>query len=231
MTDVLRAVGNYLELRRALGFHLEREGRVLPDFARYMTRSRRSHVTTAAAVAWSTQRNGSYQSGARRLAMVRIFCRYLKTIDPRTEVPPQGLLPYRTRRAVPYLYSDDDLLALMKATKALRGRSWTPLTYSTLIGLLATTGMRLGEALGLDRADIRDDGGTLLARSRKPDKVREIPLHPSTHEALAKYARARDRRFPRSTSPSVSVYRAQRRRLGVKRRESASHVRRRRWAR
>jgi integrase/recombinase XerD len=141
---------------------------------------------------------------ARRLAMVRGFARHLKAIDPATEVPPLGVLPHRCRRAAPYLYSDADVAALMAAARALR----SPLraaTYETVVGLLAVTGMRSGEVLRLDRDHLDWDEGVLTVWNSKFQKSRALPLHPTTMEALGRYARLRGQLCPRPKAPSFFI--------------------------
>jgi len=141
---------------------------------------------------------------ARRLAMVRGFARHLKAIDPATEVPPLGVLPHRCRRAAPYLYSDVDVAALMDAARALR----SPLraaTYETVIGLLAVTGMRSGEALRLERDHLDWDEGVLTVWNSKFQKSRALPLHPTTMKALRSYAQLRDELCPHPNAPSFFI--------------------------
>jgi integrase len=136
--------------------------------------------------------------------MVRGFAAYLETLNPATEVPPRSLLPGRSRRATPYLFSDDEVQGLMAAAGALR----TPLraaTYATLIGLLAVTGMRVGEAIRLDRADVDLLEGLLTVRDSKFGKSREVALHATTTEALRGYAHRRDEECPRPAAPSFFV--------------------------
>jgi integrase len=138
------------------------------------------------------------------LSVVRGFARHLQGLDPRTEVPPGDLLPARFRRAVPYLYSGVEIERLMHAIRTIR----SPLraaTYQTLVGLLAVTGMRVGEALGLDRDDLDTAGGLLVVRLGKNGKPREVALHPSTIAALGAYAGRRAEFCPRPSSPSFFV--------------------------
>jgi integrase len=136
--------------------------------------------------------------------MVRGFARHLKAIDPGTEVPPLGVLPHRCRRATPYLYSDADVAALMAAARALR----SPLraaTYETVVGLLAVTGMRSGEARRLDRDHLDWDEGVLTVWNSKFQKSRALPLHPTTMKALGSYARLRDELCPHPKAPSFFI--------------------------
>ena len=136
--------------------------------------------------------------------MVRGFARHLHTLDPATEVPPAGLLPQRTRRATPYLYTGEEVARLMAAARALP----SPLvaaTYETLVGLLETTGMRVGEAARLDRADVDLDDGVITVVAGKFGRWREVPLQPGTVEALSSYARRRDALCPEPKAPSFFV--------------------------
>ncbi|HWJ51720.1 MAG TPA: tyrosine-type recombinase/integrase [Solirubrobacteraceae bacterium] len=133
--------------------------------------------------------------------MVRGFACYLRTIDPATEIPPTGILLHRKRYAIPYLYSDQEIERLLSEAAALT----PPLraaTFHTLIGLLAVAGMRIGEALRLDRADVDLDAGVLTIRLTKLGKSRQLPLHPSTVHALGRYDRQRDELCPRPNAPS-----------------------------
>jgi integrase len=136
--------------------------------------------------------------------VVRGFARWLAAFDPATEVPPAGLLPARSRRADPYPYTDADIAALMAAARAIA----LPLkaaTYETLIGLLAVTGMRVGEAIGLDRADLDQENAILTIRGAKFGKSRQVPLHPGTAGALDAYSSVRDRLCPRPASPALLI--------------------------
>ena len=133
-----------------------------------------------------------------RLGAVRGFARYLHEVDPGVEVPAADLLPDRPRRAVPYLYTDPQILGLMQAASTLR-TSHRAATFRTLFGPLVVTGMRIGEAIALDRSDFNADLGTLTIRNGKFGKSRELPLHPSTTSALTRYLRRRDR--PRPAGP------------------------------
>jgi len=116
----------------------------------------------------------SVHTKAKRLRAVRRFAEYVRTLEPRTEVPSTQLLPDRRERHVPRLYTSDEIQALMKATQKLRG-PLKPDTYATLIGLLAVTGLRVGEAIGLDCSDINEREGLLVIRNAKFGKSREVP--------------------------------------------------------
>lgn len=193
MSALRRDLDDYLVIRRALGFKLERAGLLLAAFVAHLEANEADTITTDAALAWATlPPNGASNWRAQRLSVVRGFARHLHAIDPTHEVPPPGLLPGRSHRATPYLYADRDIAALMAAARGLR----SPLraaTFETLVGLLAVTGLRIGEALRLDRDDVDLVDGVLVIRLSKFGKSREVPLHPSTVGALAAYTRERDR--------------------------------------
>jgi integrase/recombinase XerD len=196
MTALERALADYLTIRRAMGYKLERAGRLLPRFVDYLAEHGADTVTTELALQWATAPpDASVRWRATRLSMVRGFAAYLHTVDATAEVPSADWLPTARRRATPYLYSDADLAALTAAAGAVR----TPLraaTYQTLIGLLAVTGMRVGEAIALDRDDVDFAAGVLVVRHGKFDKARELPLHASTLHALRRYLGRGDRPNP-----------------------------------
>ncbi len=200
MSGLNQAVEDYLTTRRALGFKLERHGRLLPHLVGYLERAGAATVTTELALAWATQSEAHPDESAKRLSVARGFARYLQTLDSNAEVPAADLLARQQRRASPYLYSDADVVALMAATSTLR----FPLrsaTYRTLIGLLAVTGMRVGEAIGLVRDDLDWSHRRLIIREGKFGASRELPLHPSTIDALEMYAQLRDQCWPQPRSP------------------------------
>jgi integrase/recombinase XerD len=204
MTGLRDAVTDYLALRRSLGFKLARHGRLLPELAGYLESVGAATLTTRLALAWATSLAGKPDEWAIRLSITRGFAGYLATLDPATEVPPAGLLPRRSRRADPYPYSNAEIAALMAATGTLR----FPLraaTYRALIGLWATTGMRVGETIALDRTDLDPAERTLLVRNAKFGDTRLLPLHSSTVDALTDYAELRDRHRPQATSPAFFI--------------------------
>jgi integrase len=185
-------LADYLILRRALGFKLGRHEKLLGQFLTHLEDAGITVVTVAAAVDWSVLPAGGegYWWGYR-LSVVRGFAKYLNTLDPRHEVPPTELFPQRPHRAVPYLYSDAEVAALIAAADTL-GTPMRRATLATLIGLLRVTGMRVGEAIALDRDDVDLTGGRLLIRHGKFDKTRELWLHPTSVKALQRYQRRRD---------------------------------------
>jgi integrase len=189
------AVADYLATRRALGFELKRHGRLLPQLVAHLDRAAARTLTTSLALAWATNLPGHPDEWPVRLSIARGFARWLQALDPATEVPPTALLPRRRRRARPYVYTEADVVALMAATATLRF-PFRSATYATLIGLLATTGIRVGEAIALDADDFDQEAGCLLVRGGKHSATRELPLHPSTSDALGAYAELRHRRWP-----------------------------------
>jgi integrase len=205
MTGLRRALAAYLRTRRALGFKSKRDGELLPQFVAYLAERRASFVTTAAAIAWATQpRDATPAWWTQRLVIVRGFAKYLQTIESRTEVPSLDHLPHHRARSAPYVYSTADVTALLSATDTLR----SPLkatTYKTLLGLIAVTGMRVGEAVALDERDVDRRRAVLVIRKTKFGKSREVPLHASTVEALDRYRRDRDRLAPRRSSASFFI--------------------------
>lgn len=206
-SDLRATLDEYLALRRSLGFKLKRDGLLLAQFLTYCEGAGARTVTSEVALAWAKlPAGGSASWWAWRLSVVRAFATYLQAIDPAIEVPPTGVFPATKRRITPFLYSEADIAGLMGAARHLR----YPLhasTYETLIGLLAVTGMRVGEAIRLDRSDVCWDQGLLRILDSKFMKSRELPLHASTLEALRAYARRRDQlcREPKAPSFFVSV--------------------------
>jgi integrase len=200
MSELSRHVTDYLRLRRALGFKLERAGRLLPNLVAYLEATGATTVTSDLAIAWARlPERARPNHWAQRLAIARGFAHYLQTIDPATEVPPAGVFPARRHRPSPYLWSEHDLCRLLEAARALR----PPLraaTHEAIFGLIAVSGMRLGEVIGLERDDVDLSAGVITIREAKFDRSRLVPLHPTTTQALSHYAGARDRLCPRPRS-------------------------------
>ncbi len=192
-------VEDYLRLRRALGFKLERAGQLLPQLVAYLEAAGAGTVTSGLAIAWARLPDATPNHWAQRLAIARGFARYLQTIDPATEVPPPGVFPARRHRPAPYLFSQRDICRILEAARVLR----PPLraaTHEAIFGLIAATGMRIGEAIGLARGDVDLDTGVITIREAKFDRSRLVPLHPTVTQALGRYAAERDRLCPRPRS-------------------------------
>ncbi len=205
MSALFEALQDYLALRRSMGFKLERAGKLLAQFVAYCEAAGASSVTIELALGWATlPRDRDSNWPASRLSVVRGFARHLALFDERTEVPPTDLLPTRSHRATPYLYSEDEVCMLMVAAGKLR----SPLrraTLQTLLGLLWVSGTRIGEALRLDREDVDLLHGVLVVRDSKFGKSRELPVHQSTTAALGCYAKRRDELCPQTSSPAFFV--------------------------
>ena len=208
MSHELRAnVEEYLRIRRALGFKLEDHRRLLSAFIDHLERIGASTPTVEAALQWATAPQGVQPfRWKQRLSVVRGFARYLHGLDPAVPVPPSDLLVYRRRRPAPYVMSDTDITRLLSAASQ-RPKPLTAATYHTLVGLMAVTGMRVGEAVGLDIDDVDLDSGVIVIRETKYHKARRIPVQPTTVSALRRYSQLRQQLCPRpkcnaSSSPA-----------------------------
>lgn len=189
-------LADYLALRRSMGFKLRRAEKLLGQFVAYCETIGAEAVTIEIALGWATLPETASPSWiCHRLGVVRAFSRYLALVDERNQVVPTDLVPHRPSRATPFLYSEDQVLAMMTAARAFHSPV-RQATFETIIGLLWATGMRIGEALGLDRRDVDLKRGVLTVRDAKFGKTRELPLHPSTTTALARYAKRRAGWFP-----------------------------------
>ncbi len=198
MSPLRKDLKDYLALRRSLGFKLHLAGAALRHFLDFLGQERASHITTALALRWAKQPQDVHPAQwGKRLGFVRGFARYRSATDPRTEVPPLGLLPLRRPRRKPYLYSDDEVRRLLEVAQTLSSRVglW-PWTCFTLWGLLSVAGLRICEAIGLQRNDVDISQGLLRIRQAKFGKERFVPLHPSTVRVLQRYARRRDDAHP-----------------------------------
>jgi site-specific recombinase XerD len=208
MTPLRQALADYLQIRRALGYKLERAEKLLVQYLEYLDGLGAERVTIENAIAWATRPAAGKDAHwwAFRLSAVRGFAKYLHALDDAHQVPPANVLPNRAHRAIPYLYSQEEILELMAATSCLRGEL-RQATYRTLIGLLAVTGMRVGEAIRLDNDDLDLRHGILMVRGTKFGKSRELPVHATTVEALRAYLRLRDRICPEPISDAVLISR------------------------
>lgn len=207
MNDLKTALEDYLAVRRKLGFKLYQAGNLLHDFAIFAEQQGASYITTELALRWATQpKDAQPVWKAIRLGNVRRFAKYRSAVDPRTEIPAQGLLPSRYHRRTPYIYNDDEILSLIKAAQKLQSpKGLRALTYSTLLGLLAATGMRISEPIGLDREDVNLKEGTLTIRQTRFGKSRLVPVHTSTQAVLQRYAILRDQICPQPKTLSFFV--------------------------
>ena len=209
MSVVALHLEDYRSLRRALGHQLADAGRLLPDFVAHLDATGASTITINAALAWVQRPDADPSSSVwkRRMTAVRGFARHMTGFDPATEIPPLGLVTYRQRWRPPFIYSEADVIGLMAAVPQLIPTPLRAATFQTMIGLLATTGMRVGEAIALVRSDIDWVDGVAIVRSSKFNKSRELPLAPTTVDALAAYAALRDGLVPEPSGPTFFVSR------------------------
>lgn len=202
MSALEALVADYLRVRRALGYKLERDERFLTQYCRYLERTGQTAATTQSMIAWAIAPGGAAGWHSARLASVRQFARWAHAFDAEIEVPAAEVLPQRGSRAVPFIYSDEQIEALL----AHAGRLPSPMiaaTYRTLIGVLAATGLRVSEAINADRADLAD--GVLTVVDTKFGKSRLVPMHPSVVDALEDYGRLRDRLLGAVGTPALLV--------------------------
>ena len=209
MNTLRQAVQEYLSMRRDLGFTLQEAGKGLLDFVTFMEQHRASYITQALALAWAQQpSNVQPAHWAQRLSFVRGFARYRSATDPRTQIPPQGLLPFQPKRARPYLYSEDEIESLLRAALKMPCRyergELRPWVYYCLFGLLSVSGLRLGEARNLELQDVDLKAAVLTIRGAKFGKTRLVPLHASTCQVLGDYIARRKRHW--STTAGLLLF-------------------------
>jgi integrase len=194
-------VEDYLAMRRSLGYQLHADGRMLLAFADRLDQAGQSTITVSAALAWAIEPTSAAPAHwCRRLGVVRIFARHLHTLDPRCEVPPGDLLPGASHRPTPYIYTDQEIAALVHAAQTIAA-PMPAATCHAVISLIAASGLRLGETLALDRATV-DLDAAILTVIGKNQHTRLIPLHPTTVEMLTRYAARRDLLCPAAASAS-----------------------------
>jgi len=202
MSEFRRHAEDYLRLRRSLGFKLTLHGPLLAHFVDYLDAAQATSITTELAVRFA-QLPQRVQPivWAHRLSMVRGFARYLHAIDPGTEVPPFHVFAPHYQRPTPYLWQETEMLDLMTQARKLRP-ALCALTYEALFGLLWCSGLRIAEAINLDKSDVDLTGGVITVRQAKLDRTRLVPLQQSSVDALASYATRRDRLCPDPRSHS-----------------------------
>lgn len=215
MSALEQALADYLQLRHSLGHELAEAGWLLPGFVAYLEAHDSPTVTIEAALGWAQQSNASRVStvGPRRMTAVRGFARYLAGFDAGTEIPPLGLMPYRQRWRQPFIYSPADIDAVMGQARSSISSPLRAATYNTLIGLLAASGLRIGEAIKLDGSDVDWAQGVLLIRESKFGKSRLVPLQASSMQALDAYCTLRNELQARPKEPSFFVSQTRKRLL------------------
>lgn len=205
MTTLRDALADYLRIRRRLGFEMPQDGRLLEGFVEFLERAGAERITTELALKWARLPVHAHPHRWRqRLSVARGFARHLATVDPASEVPSKDLLPATRPRIAPYIYTDGEIAALMAAAGELRPRLRAA-RHQTLIGLLAVTGILVGEAVGLDVDDVDLDSGVIWIRETKYHKARRIPVQPTTVAALRRYSQLRQHLCPRPTVPCFFV--------------------------
>jgi integrase/recombinase XerD len=196
MNTLREALQEYLALRRGLGFKMHDAARLLPRFVSFLEDRQALHITTRLALEWvQTAKTVQPAERARRLCFIRGFARHRSATDPLSEIPPTTLLPHRSTRARPYLYTQQEVQGLLDAALQLP-TAWpsTPLrpwVFHCLLGLLSVTGLRISEALDLKLDDVDIDQGILTIRAAKFGRSRLLPLHPSTGTVLVDYFQRR----------------------------------------
>jgi len=186
MKPLRQAIDDYIALRRSLGFKLRRMAEGLREFGIFLEHKAAPYVTTELAMEWAMVPTHHQPSDwAQRLGFVRVFARHWQATDPRTEIPPPGLLPFRPQRARPYLYSELEIQKLLAAALKLSPQGLRPRTYHCLFGLLAVAGLRISEVLKLERPDVDLCDGILTIRQTKFGKTRLVPLPTPTGDVMA----------------------------------------------
>lgn len=207
MNTLREAVREYISMRRGLGFQLREAGKALPDFVAFLEKRNARYITRELALAWAQQPSTVQPAEwARRLSFIRGFARYRSATDPRTEIPPPGLLPFRPKRARPYLYSDEEIRKLLGTALKMQPRfergKLRPWIFYCLFGLLSVSGLRIGEARNLELQDVDLKAAVLTIRGAKFGKARLVPLHASTCRVIADYIARRRRHWAGRTVSS-----------------------------
>jgi integrase len=181
MSALSGQAGDYLRLRRALGHNLDQAHRLLPDFVAYLDAIGAETVTVEAALVWAQRPDADPATSvrARRMTVARGFARHMTGVDPNTEIPPLGLVRFRQRRRPPFIYPAADITALMSAARRTIPTPLRAATVETIIGLLAATGMRVGEATGFQRGDLDTAEGVITLRHSKFGNYAEGAVMPS----------------------------------------------------
>lgn len=211
MNTLREAVREYLEMRRGLGFKLREAGNGLIDFVAFLEQHKASYITQTLVLEWVQRPLNTHPAyWAARLSFVRGFARYRSATDPRTQVPPTALLPFKPKRARPYLYWDEEICSLLRAALRMPYRyergNLRPWVYYCLFGLLSVSGLRLGEARNLELQDVDLKAAVLTIRGAKFGKTRLVPLHSSTCKVLANYIARRRRHWADERCPPICSF-------------------------
>ena len=211
MNNLRQALQEYVDLRRGLGYKMRDEGLQLPRFVTFMEDHCAEHISVKLALEWAQSASVQPAEWARRLCFVRGFARHRSAVDSLTEIPQPGLLPHRSKRAKPHMYTEDEIRRLLEAALELSvawpSTSLRPWVFHGLLGLLSVTGMRLSEALNLELADVDLERAVLTIRGAKFGQWRLVPVHPSTCAVLAEYIQRRTKFFRHPVSTYLFVSR------------------------
>ena len=202
-------VDDYLAERHRLGFQMKSIDTLLTDFANFVAdRHHHGPLTVELMVDWAKKGKkglGTSETWYRRMAVLRRFIRYMQQFEPQTEMPEASIFGSEPGRVAPHIYREEEIVELMAAARQIGPRgSLRPATFETLFGLMASTGLRISEAIHLRDTDVDLRSGILIVRQTKFAKSRQLPLHPSTVEALACYRRQRKRHVP--TTVDISFF-------------------------
>jgi integrase/recombinase XerD len=207
MSSLTKALYNYLEIRRELGFSLLNVEKFLRNFVNFLESRNATYITVELALQWATfPKDAQPSQWGHRLNIVRRFAEFQHTIDSRNEVPPKRLLPFHYKRKMPHVYSPLEIISVLKATQNLKGkRGLRSRTHYTIFGLLAVTGMRISEAINLDDTAVNLSEGILTIHKTKFGKTRLVPIHGSVQRELESYKAFRDSAYPNPVSPSFFI--------------------------
>lgn len=205
MKTIHEGVADYVAMKRAMGFSFYYQELKLKSFCKFLKAKKRKRFTAELAKTWALEgrkRPDSLSSG--KLSVVRAFAVYWQSIDPHTELWPENLWPIRYKRKNPYIYNRAEIHKILKGCEELEPEgSLHPLTFSTLFGLIATCGLRLSEAVELQKQDVDLKNGVITIRRTKFNKTRILPIHPTTVKVLANYVVTRNRFFENYLSKHV----------------------------
>lgn len=192
--NLQKVLTDYLAMRRGLGFKLISEAKLLKTFVSFFEQRKQDIITTEFALTWAKLSTTTMPvRRARRLSVVRSFARYCRVLEPKTEVPPDGLLPCDYQRPTPFLFKDDDIRLLLEASqKRVLNGCFFGQTLTCLFGLLSVTGLRIGEALSLKIEEVDLNASILTVRNTKFGKSRLVPLHHTTVSVLSDYLTLRE---------------------------------------
>ena len=197
MKSLINSLDEYLKIRRSLGFTLKDTEKLLNNFISFLTQRNHAYITVKLALECAMlPQNALRSTWGRRLAIIRLFAKYLAAEDPRTEIPSPQLLSQKIKRLQPYIYSDKEIVQLLSAFQELPTRGLRHHTYFYFFGLMVVTGCRVSELIALNREDVDMKNGWITIRDSKCHKSRLLPLHPTTLRQIKKYCKLRDSQFP-----------------------------------